>query len=101
MAASETLPAAAAIARILRSPSAPCCAPPAFADKDLYLVVLKDLCAAPTMPCWWFAPPAASWCSTTAPTGSSIRARCQDYKPVLTFTAGHAYTHGYRRECRR
>jgi len=22
----------------------------------------------------------------------------QDYKPVLTFTAGHAYTHGYRRD---
>ena len=42
-AASDTLAAAAAIARITPSPSCRCCAAPEFADRDLYLVIVKDL----------------------------------------------------------
>ena len=66
-------PAAAATARIMRSPSCRCCAAPEFADRDLYLVDRQGS-GAPRRPCGARRPRRAATCtcSTTAPTGCSI-----------------------------
>ena len=65
MAASETLgPRPCATARILAIAKRAMLRAAGVPDKDLYLVVLKDLSRLAITPCWSFAQRAGSWCST-------------------------------------
>ena len=89
--------AAAATARIMRSPSCRCCAAPGSPSAISIWWWSRTWSAAPITRSWSCAPPATCTCSTTAPTGCSIPRASRDYRPVLTFAAGATWTHGYRR----
>ena len=67
-------------------------------DKDLYLVVLKDLSRRADHAVL-VVRAAGRFLVLDNGTDRIVDSRdVQDYRPVLTFTAGHSYTHGYRRE---
>lgn len=68
------------------------------ADKDLYLVVLKDLSRRADHAVLVVRAAGRFLVLDNGTDRIVDSSDVQDYKPVLTFTAGHAYTHGYRRE---
>jgi predicted transglutaminase-like cysteine proteinase len=68
------------------------------ADKDLYLVVLKDLTRRADHAVLVVRANGRFLVLDNGTDRIVDSSDVQDYKPVLTFTAGHAYTHGYRRE---
>jgi predicted transglutaminase-like cysteine proteinase len=67
-------------------------------DKDLYLVVLKDLSRRADHAVLVVRANGRFLVLDNGTDRIVDSSDVQDYKPVLTFTAGHAYTHGYRRE---
>jgi predicted transglutaminase-like cysteine proteinase len=69
-----------------------------FADKDLYLVVLKDLSRRADHAVLVVRANGRFLVLDNGTDRIVDSSDVQDYKPVLTFTAGHSYTHGYRRE---
>lgn len=68
-----------------------------FADKDLYLVVLKDLTRRADHAVLVVRAAGRFLVLDNGTNRIVDSSDVQDYKPVLTFTAGHSYTHGYRR----
>ena len=68
------------------------------ADKDLYLVVLKDLSRRADHAVLVVRANGRFLVLDNGTDRIVDSSDVQDYKPVLTFTAGHAYTHGYRRD---
>ncbi len=68
------------------------------ADKDLYLVVLKDLSRRADHAVLVVRAAGRFLVLDNGTDRIVDSSDVQDYKPVLTFTAGHAYTHGYRRD---
>jgi len=68
------------------------------ADKDLYLVVLKDLSRRADHAVLVVRAAGRFLVLDNGTDRIVDSSDVQDYKPVLTFTAGHEYTHGYRRE---
>ena len=67
-------------------------------DKDLYLVVLKDLTRRADHAVLVVRAAGRFLVLDNGTDRIVDSSDVQDYKPVLTFTASHAYTHGYRRE---
>jgi len=67
-------------------------------DKDLYLVVLKDLSRRADHAVLVVRAAGRFLVLDNGTNRIVDSSDVQDYKPVLTFTAGRAYTHGYRRE---
>jgi predicted transglutaminase-like cysteine proteinase len=67
-------------------------------DKDLYLVVLKDLTRRADHAVLVVRANGRFLVLDNGTDRIVDSSDVQDYKPVLTFTAGHTYTHGYRRE---
>jgi predicted transglutaminase-like cysteine proteinase len=67
-------------------------------DKDLYLVVLKDLSRRADHAVLVVRAAGRFLVLDNGTDRIVDSSEVQDYKPVLTFTAGHSYTHGYRRE---
>ena len=67
-------------------------------DKDLYLVVLKDLSRRADHAVLVVRANGRFLVLDNGTDRIVDSSDVQDYKPVLTFTAGHAYTHGYRRD---
>jgi predicted transglutaminase-like cysteine proteinase len=67
-------------------------------DKDLYLVVLKDLSRRADHAVLVVRAAGRFLVLDNGTDRIVDSSDVQDYKPVLTFTAGNAYTHGYRRE---
>jgi predicted transglutaminase-like cysteine proteinase len=68
------------------------------ADRDLYLVVLKDLSRRADHAVLVVRAAGRFLVLDNGTDRIVDSSDVQDYKPVLTFTAGHAYTHGYRRD---
>ena len=68
------------------------------ADKDLYLVVLKDLSRRADHAVLVVRAGGRFLVLDNGTDRIVDSSDVQDYKPVLTFTAGHTYTHGYRRD---
>ena len=68
------------------------------ADKDLYLVVLKDLSRRADHAVLVVRASGRFLVLDNGTDRIVDSSDVQDYKPVLTFTAGHSYTHGYRRD---
>ena len=68
------------------------------ADKDLYLVVLKDLTRRADHAVLVVRANGRFLVLDNGTDRIVDSSDVQDYKPVLTFTAGHSYTHGYRRD---
>ena len=69
-----------------------------FADKDLYLVVLKDLSRRADHAVLVVRAAGRFLVLDNGTDRIVDSADVRDYRPVLTFTAGHVYTHGYRRD---
>jgi predicted transglutaminase-like cysteine proteinase len=69
-----------------------------ISDKDLYLVVLKDLSRRADHAVLVVRAAGRFLVLDNGTDRIVDSSDVQDYKPVLTFTAGNAYTHGYRRE---
>ena len=69
-----------------------------FADKDLYLVVLKDLTRRADHAVLVVRAAGRFLVLDNGTDRIVDSSDVQDYKPVLTFTAGRSYTHGYRRQ---
>jgi predicted transglutaminase-like cysteine proteinase len=69
-----------------------------IADKDLYLVVLKDLSRRADHAVLVVRANGRFLVLDNGTDRIVDSSDVQDYRPVLTFTAGKAYTHGYRRE---
>ena len=69
-----------------------------IADKDLYLVVLKDVSRRADHAVLVVRANGRFLVLDNGTDRIVDSSDVQDYKPVLTFTAGKAYTHGYRRE---
>jgi predicted transglutaminase-like cysteine proteinase len=67
-------------------------------DKDLYLVVLKDLSRRADHAVLVVRASGRFLVLDNGTDRIVDSSDVQDYKPVLTFTAGHSYTHGYRRD---
>ncbi len=67
-------------------------------DKDLYLVVLKDLTRRADHAVLVVRAAGRFLVLDNGTDRIVDSSDVQDYKPVLTFTANHTYTHGYRRE---
>ena len=67
-------------------------------DKDLYLVVLKDLSRRADHAVLVVRANGRFLVLDNGTDRIVDSSDVQDYKPMLTFTAGHAYTHGYRRD---
>jgi len=67
-------------------------------DKDLYLVVLKDLTRRADHAVLVVRANGRFLVLDNGTDRIVDSSDVQDYKPVLTFTAGHSYTHGYRRD---
>lgn len=67
-------------------------------DKDLYLVVLKDLTRRADHAVLVVRASGRFLVLDNGTDRIVDSSDVQDYKPVLTFTAGHSYTHGYRRD---
>ena len=67
-------------------------------DKDLYLVVLKDLTRRADHAVLVVRAAGRFLVLDNGTDRIVDSSDVQDYKPVLTFTAGHSYTHGYRRD---
>jgi predicted transglutaminase-like cysteine proteinase len=66
-------------------------------DRDLYLVVLKDLSRRADHAVLVVRASGRFLVLDNGTDRIVDSSDVQDYKPVLTFTAGHSYTHGYRR----
>jgi len=69
-----------------------------FSDKDLYLVVLKDLTRRADHAVLVVRAAGRFLVLDNGTDRIVDSSDVQDYKPVLTFTAGRSYTHGYRRQ---
>lgn len=69
-----------------------------FADKDLYLVVLKDLVRRADHAVLVVRSEGRFLVLDNASDRLLDSAMIRDYRPILTFTAGKRYTHGYRRD---
>ena len=67
-------------------------------DRDLYLVVLKDLTRRADHAVLVVRANGRFLVLDNGTDRIVDSSDVSDYKPVLTFTAGHTYTHGYRRE---
>jgi predicted transglutaminase-like cysteine proteinase len=67
-------------------------------DRDLYLVVLKDLTRRADHAVLVVRAAGRFLVLDNGTNRIVDSSDVQDYKPVLTFTASHTYTHGYRRE---
>lgn len=67
-------------------------------DKDLYLVVLKDLSRRADHAVLVVRASGRFLVLDNGTDRIVDSSDVQDYKPVLTFTAGKSYTHGYRRD---
>ena len=69
-----------------------------FADKDLYLVVLKDLVRRADHAVLVVRSEGRFLVLDNSTDRLLDSAEIRDYRPILTFTAGKRYTHGYRRD---
>ena len=69
-----------------------------FADKDLYLVVLKDLVRRADHAVLVVRSGGRFLVLDNSTDRLLDSAEIRDYRPILTFTAGKRYTHGYRRD---
>ena len=69
-----------------------------FADQDLYLVVLKDLVRRADHAVLVVRSDGRFLVLDNASDRLLDSAEIRDYRPILTFTAGKRYTHGYRRD---
>ncbi|MBA3667271.1 MAG: transglutaminase-like cysteine peptidase [Sphingomonas sp.] len=69
-----------------------------FVDKDLYLVVLKDLTRRADHAVLVVRAAGRFLVLDNGTDRIVDSSSVQDYRPVLTFTAGRTYTHGYRRD---
>lgn len=67
-------------------------------DKDLYLVVLKDLSRRADHAVLVVRAAGRFLVLDNGTDRIVDSSDVQDYRPMLSFTAGHTYTHGYRRE---
>ena len=81
----------------MRSPSCRCCAPPAFADRDLYLVIAKDLVRRADHALLVVRAEGRMLVLDNGTDTILDAEDASDYRPVLTFSATGAWTHGYRR----
>lgn len=68
------------------------------ADRDLYLVVLKDLTRRADHAVLVVRAQGRFLVLDNGTDRIVDSSDVRDYRPILTFTAGHAYTHGYRRD---
>ncbi len=68
------------------------------ADHDLYLVVLKDLSRRADHAALVVRAAGRFLVLDNGTNRIVDSANVRDYRPILTFTAGHTYTHGYRRD---
>ncbi|MFL6854027.1 MAG: hypothetical protein ACJ8D3_01055, partial [Sphingomicrobium sp.] len=68
------------------------------ADNDLYLVVLKDLSRRADHAVLVVRANGRFLVLDNGTDRIVDSSDVHDYKPMLTFTMGHAYTHGYRRD---
>ena len=69
-----------------------------LADKDLYLVVLKDLVRRADHAVLVVRSEGRFLVLDNSTDRLLDSAEIRDYRPILTFTAGKRYTHGYRRD---
>lgn len=69
-----------------------------FADKDLYFVVLKDLTRRADHAVLVVRSEGRFLVLDNGTDRLLDSAEIRDYRPILTFTAGKRYTHGYRRD---
>ena len=68
-----------------------------FAEKDLYLVVLKDLIRRADHAVLVVRSDGRFLVLDNSSNRLVDSAEVRDYRPILTFTAGQRFTHGYRR----
>jgi len=68
-----------------------------FAERDLYLVIAKDLVRRQDHAVAVARANGQLWVLDSGTDQLLDSAQVQDYRPVLTFSAGHSWTHGYRR----
>ena len=68
-----------------------------FADRDLYLVVVKDLVRRADHAVLVVRADGRMHLLDNGTDGIADAAVAQDYRPILTFAAGRAWTHGYQR----
>lgn len=68
-----------------------------FAERDLYLVIAKDLVRRQDHAVAVARANGRLWVLDSGTDQLLDSAQVQDYRPVLTFSAGHSWTHGYRR----
>ena len=68
-----------------------------FADKDLYMVVLKDLVRRADHAVLVVRSEGRFLVLDNGTDRLLDSAQIDDYRPILTFTAGQRFTHGYRR----
>jgi predicted transglutaminase-like cysteine proteinase len=68
-----------------------------FADRDLYLVVVKDLVRRSDHAVLVVRAEGRMLLLDNGTDRIADAASAQDYRPVLSFAAGHVWTHGYQR----
>ena len=68
-----------------------------FAERDLYLVIAKDLVRRQDHAVAVARAGGKLWVLDSGTDQLLDSAEVQDYRPVLSFSAGHSWTHGYRR----
>jgi len=68
-----------------------------FAERDLYLVIAKDLVRRQDHAVAVARANGRLWVLDSGTDQLLDSAEVQDYRPVLSFSAGHSWTHGYRR----
>ena len=68
-----------------------------FAERDLYLVIAKDLVRRQDHAVAVARANGRLWVLDSGTDQLLDSATVQDYRPVLSFSAGHSWTHGYRR----
>lgn len=67
-----------------------------FAERDLYLVIAKDLVRRQDHAVAVARADGKLWVLDSGTDQLLDSAEVQDYRPVLSFSAGHSWTHGYR-----
>ena len=68
-----------------------------FADRDLYLVIVKDLVRRADHAVLVVRAEGRMLLLDNGTDRIADAANAQDYRPVLSFNAGHVWTHGYQR----
>ena len=68
-----------------------------LADRDLYLVIVKDLVRRADHAVLVVRAEGRMLLLDSNTNGITDATKAQDYRPVLSYSAGHAWTHGYQR----